>query len=653
MATNSTDLFSYLPGLEVTQNEVLEAELATQQILQAKWPTLDLREGTALRDLVIRPNATLLALINKALVFYFQQNTLDGITDDTPQSFVDKLLSNWFLTRKLGRTAVINARLYFAKSKNIVLYPDVFFSTDGKLRFNPASTLSISSSQLTLDTSANQYYVDVDLTAAAAGKDYNITAGSLLYFTNFDPYFLHAEINYLKEIAEDIETNSQFISRAKAAISTRNLINVPSISSNLLEYFDFLDGVLPIGMGDPLMTRDQIKVLTPGVADPIWIHNGGCVDVYSRVPLSSSILQLTTDANGQIVMSGSIYKFERSQISGGASDDTIPYLDTKTVTSLTCVGTTATATVNSHGYSNGDQITISGATPSAYNGVHTISVSNSNTFTFSVASGTSSPATGTITSGKPVPYTWVNSYWQSATPTSITRNGQVATVTYSNHGLMKYDRVQISGANQSEYNGTFVVTDTPTRDTFTYSVVGSPATPATGTLVLKFVDRLNDVGFSDRQKVVVDFGVGHANKTASFVLYLHQNIDGLQSYLEDAEKRVLCGDLLARGFNLTLLDIDIVGYNGPAPNATTASTVIENYLKLLEPGQSFIMADLLSNLYTAGIQTIKTPLGITYTKYWNDLFPTTSGTITDVMYPDDNTNVFILNKVTTSSSTIV
>lgn len=578
MATNNTDLFSYLPGLEVTQNEVLEAELATQQILQAKFPDIDLREGTALRDLVIRPNATLLALVNKALVFYFQQNTLDGITDSTPQTFVDKLMSNWFLTRKLGRTAVINARLYFAKSKNVVLYPDVFFSTDGKLRFNPSGTISVSSSQLTFDVSANQYYVDVDLTAAAAGKDYNITAGSLLYFTNFDPYFLHAEINYLKEIAEDIETNTQFISRAKAAISTRNLINVPSISSNLLEYFDFLDGVLPIGMGDPLMTRDQIKVLTPGVTDPIWIHNGGCVDVYSRVPLSSSILQLTTDNTGKITMSGSIYKFERSLISGGTTDDTIPF---------------ATS------------------------------------------------------------YTSANKYLVTATPSSITRNGQIATVTCDNHGLMKYDRIKISGADQSEYNGVFVVTSTPSRDTFTYSVTGTPYLTATGALSLTMVDRMNDVGFSERQQIVIDFGMEQANQTASFVLYLHQNIDGIQSYLDDAEKRVLCGDLLARGFNLTLLDFEIVGYNGVAPNATTASTVIDNYLKLLEPGQSFIMADLLAQLYAAGIQTIKTPLTITYTKYWNDLLGTTSGTITDVMYPDDNTSIFIMNSVTTSSTTIV
>jgi len=653
VSTNNIDLFSYLPGLEVSPNEVLEAELIAQQILTAKFQTMDLREGTALRDLVLRPTATLLAMINKALTFYFQQNTLSGVTDSTPQAFVDKLLENWFLSRKLGRTAVINARIYFAKSKNIALYPDISFSTDGKLKFHPISAMSFAASQLTFDPSANQYFLDVDLVAAAAGKDYNITSGSLLYFSTFDPYMLHAEINYLKEIAEDIETNTKFITRAKSAISTRNLINVPSITTNLLDTFAMLDGVYPVGMGSKEMTRDQIKVLVPGVADPIWIHNGGCVDAYCRVPLASSILQLTTDATGKVDITGSIYKIERSSITGGALDDTLPLQNYQTVTSLTTTGSVATADVAAHGYSNGDQITIAGALPLAYNGVKTITVTGLGTFTFPIASGTATPATGTITAGKDVPFTTSNKYWITATPTTIARTGSTATVTMDNHGLMQFDRVTISGANQAEYNNTFVLTDVPTKDTFTVTVTGTPATPATGTLVVKYVDRNNDVGFSDRQYVVADFGVGHANKTVSFVLHMHQNINGLQDYLSDAEKRVLCGDIMARGFNLTMLDIAITGYNGPAPNATTCNDVVVAYLSLLEPGQPFVMSDLLAKLYAANITTIQTPLSVTYTKYWNDLLANTTGTITDVMAPNDTTNIFVINSLTTTNQVIV
>jgi hypothetical protein len=66
--------------------------------------------------------------------------------------------------------------------------------------------------------------------------------------------------------------------------------------------------------------------------------------------------------------------------------------------------------------------------------------------------------------------------------TTITRSGSTATATCTGHGLVTNDYVVIKGANQQEYNGVFQVTVTGT-DTFTYTVAGTPATPATGTIV--------------------------------------------------------------------------------------------------------------------------------------------------------------------------
>lgn len=74
--------------------------------------------------------------------------------------------------------------------------------------------------------------------------------------------------------------------------------------------------------------------------------------------------------------------------------------------------------------------------------------------------------------------------------TSITRSSSTATVTTSSaHGLTTGNAVTISGASQTEYNGTFTITVTDTTH-FTYTVSGTPATPATGTIVLKLTDYL-------------------------------------------------------------------------------------------------------------------------------------------------------------------
>lgn len=68
-----------------------------------------------------------------------------------------------------------------------------------------------------------------------------------------------------------------------------------------------------------------------------------------------------------------------------------------TVSSLTRSGTTATAqTIEDHGYSSGDYVTIAGA-DQAYNGRLKITVTGVRSFTFTCAGGLTTPATGAIT----------------------------------------------------------------------------------------------------------------------------------------------------------------------------------------------------------------------------------------------------------------
>jgi hypothetical protein len=68
--------------------------------------------------------------------------------------------------------------------------------------------------------------------------------------------------------------------------------------------------------------------------------------------------------------------------------------------------------------------------------------------------------------------------------TTLTSVGTTATATtalphYRNAG----DRVVISGAVQTEYNGSYTVVTAPTATTFTYTFAGSTTTPATGTIL--------------------------------------------------------------------------------------------------------------------------------------------------------------------------
>lgn len=69
---------------------------------------------------------------------------------------------------------------------------------------------------------------------------------------------------------------------------------------------------------------------------------------------------------------------------------------------------------------------------------------------------------------------------------TITAAATIATVTHTGHGLATNDYVDINGANEVEYNGTFQITVTG-ANTYTYTMSGSPSSPATGTITSTFV----------------------------------------------------------------------------------------------------------------------------------------------------------------------
>lgn len=67
---------------------------------------------------------------------------------------------------------------------------------------------------------------------------------------------------------------------------------------------------------------------------------------------------------------------------------------------------------------------------------------------------------------------------------SITRSGSTATATVTAHGYVTGSAIFITGAVETEYNGGFTIT-VLTANTFTFTVTGAPATPATGTITVE------------------------------------------------------------------------------------------------------------------------------------------------------------------------
>lgn len=112
---------------------------------------------------------------------------------------------------------------------------------------------------------------------------------------------------------------------------------------------------------------------------------------------SAKLTEISTANAGCVFVKNSViaYKLTSSAFTE-ITDVDYPSRHTYSVT-LTSVTTTATATTSiPHSLVTGDSVIIAGASPAAYNGTYTITVTGASTFTYTFAGGTS-PATGTIT----------------------------------------------------------------------------------------------------------------------------------------------------------------------------------------------------------------------------------------------------------------
>lgn len=160
------------------------------------------------------------------------------------------------------------------------------------------------------------------------------------------------------------------------------------------------------------------------------------------------------------------------------------------ITSITRSGTTATVTLNGHGYITGQKITITGATQVEYDGTFAITKIDNNTFTYTVVEGPSSPAgSGTATVGANT--MTIAAYNDNPTVgvVRVTGSATVTIATTAKHGFTTGNTVTIANVKDaagnviSAYGGTFTITSVPTNKTFTYTLPSTaitPISPATG-----------------------------------------------------------------------------------------------------------------------------------------------------------------------------
>jgi type IV pilus assembly protein PilY1 len=187
-----------------------------------------------------------------------------------------------------------------------------------------------------------------------------------------------------------------------------------------------------------------------------------------------------TGCNSDLTDSSNDFATTNSAITTGAFGSST----TVKVSSIVRTGTTALVTTSgAHGFSAGNTVSISNATPTDYNVTQTLTAANINSSTTFTITGLgdypTSPSQGTYfitTGGAPVSITSV-----ARTTTAGSGNTETVTVTTSAaHGFAPTSNVVVSGLSPANYNFSGVPTSVGTN-TFTYNVTITPTSPASNT----------------------------------------------------------------------------------------------------------------------------------------------------------------------------
>lgn len=261
-----------------------------------------LEDGSAVYDLLIKPNALIYALINKDIArakAYLSLDAAAAIKDelgDEYDTIVDAILGNWFIERRDGKSSRGVIRCYFSKPLEVIhinknntyfIIDDIKYipqadSTYTQVDFVKRDTGTVLSSNVYLDISVeSELPTDAKVMPGAQVSGYMNTM-----------YFLNAEI--INEFAhgESKENTETFINRAHDVITTRELITYKAINTVLVNEFDSLSEVFTAGYGDIEQIRD-IRTF-----DRITVHVGNHADIYCKTPIfkTSNTFKVNVDS---------------------------------------------------------------------------------------------------------------------------------------------------------------------------------------------------------------------------------------------------------------------------------------------------------------------------------------------------------------------
>ena len=280
--------------MDITKLE--EARTLMIKLINDNYPNVDTRKGTVIHDLLISMAALGYASISEDIATFEEKMYLQQIMDDpasADESVVDGILSNFYISRKLGGKAKGLVKLEVSESRTYFVDANSLFQTVDGLNYYTTESYSILPENLYQQD--ENYYFFVEVQAEEVGSNYVIAATTALQTSILSGSLVAAEAFNDFDGGIDQESNQELLERAPISLGARALSSRQSISTILQEQFPEVRQITVIGYNDREMQRDKNNV---------GFKIGGKADIYVRTiiePLTKTI-EKTTDANGKFTL---------------------------------------------------------------------------------------------------------------------------------------------------------------------------------------------------------------------------------------------------------------------------------------------------------------------------------------------------------------
>lgn len=258
-------------------------------------PNFDTSEGTAVRDLSVKPFSVIFQPIVDEILSTRANLSLANAAN-LSDSDLDQLAANYSVARKQGSQAVGISRIFFNQPVDETVPQGTVFLAANGVRFLASATITITSAALRLNTFGDLFYFDINVQAESPGANGNIPANLIADILTGSDKIVDVSNPSPFQGGSDRETNAELLDRLAIAITFRNLINTNGAKLILLQNFLRLLDVFVVGFGDTNTIVDEAVGTGDGVTTIYQLS-----ETEDVIPTS---VDVSVDVVDELVLSG-------------------------------------------------------------------------------------------------------------------------------------------------------------------------------------------------------------------------------------------------------------------------------------------------------------------------------------------------------------